>query len=363
MIKKFKSLLGGLAIAVFLTGCGSNAETADGAYFAKEAPAAMNRAVVADAYYDDAYAAEESYSEYSESDSIDTSSQEVNVNESAASNANRKLIRDISMTVETVSYDELVNNIFSKVTQLGGYAESMDESVNTWQEPDIRTMNAIIRVPKDKADELVNVVSDNSNVTYRSESVEDVTLTYVDIDSKKKSLQTEYDRLLELLERAETVEEIITIEDRLSSVRYQIESMESQLRTYDDKVDYTTLRLTISEVERIIPVPEQNFFSRVSVGFMESFIDVVSDVVRFIENFIIAIPRLILWAIIIFLIWFFIIRNIIKRSKKKKAERQAKKEQLASEAANRAKQINTAADVEGSKNTDTTSVAKEQDTK
>ena len=68
-----------------------------------------------------------------------------------------------------------------------------------------------------------------------------MTLQYVDLESHKKALTTEQDRLIELMEQAETVEDIITIEGRLSEVRYQLESMESQLRTYDNKIDYSTV--------------------------------------------------------------------------------------------------------------------------
>jgi len=332
-MRRYSTLFSILLVTMLLTGCGKSAASDEGYYGAAKAmPFMANDMVASEAAYDDATA--ESYSDYSESDSIDTSTQDVNVNESAAANSGRKLIRNISMTVETTSYDELVNSIFDKVSMLGGYAENMDESVNTWTTPETRSMNTTIRVPKDKADELINIVTENANVTYRSENVEDVTLAYVDVESKKKSLQTEYDRLLELLDKAETIEEIITIEDRLSNVRYQLESQESQLRTYDNKVDYTTLRLNINEVERIVPVPKETFLSRISVGFMESVLDVADGIVGFVEWFIISLPYLVVWAVIIFLIWLVIIRNIVKKSQKRSSERKMKK---AAEKAQKAK--------------------------
>ena len=54
--------------------------------------------------------------------------------------------------------------------------------------------------------------------------MDDVTLRYVDVDSHKKALETEQERLLALLEKAENVEDIITIENRLSDVRYELEN-------------------------------------------------------------------------------------------------------------------------------------------
>ena len=65
--------------------------------------------------------------------------------------------------------------------------------------------------------------------------------------------------ILELLEKAGTVEDIITIEGRLSEVRYQLEAYASQLRTFDNQVDYSTVHINISEVERETKVEPKTF--------------------------------------------------------------------------------------------------------
>ena len=73
-----------------------------------------------------------------------------------------------------------------------------------------------------------------SNFVSRQESIDDVTLQYVDLESHKKMLEEEQKRLLELMEKAETMEDIITIESRLTEVRYQLESMEAVSYTHLD---------------------------------------------------------------------------------------------------------------------------------
>jgi hypothetical protein len=73
----------------------------------------------------------------------------------------------------------------------------------------------------------------------------------VDLESHKKALQEEEKRLLSFMEDAESIEDLITIEDRLTNVRYQLESMESQLRTYDNQVNYSSVHMNIEEVETI----------------------------------------------------------------------------------------------------------------
>ena len=90
-------------------------------------------------------------------------------------------------------------------------------------------------------------VEDQANVTERSETATDVTLQYSDLESRKKTLTTEQERIWALLEKADTLEAVIALEERLSEIRYQLESMESQLKLYDNQVDYSTVSIHISE--------------------------------------------------------------------------------------------------------------------
>lgn len=96
-----------------------------------------------------------------------------------------------------------------------------------------RCSNLTARIPENKLDAFLTEVSGQGNVTYKNESVQDVTLQYTDITSRKKTLQMEQDRLWELLEKAESIDAVIALESRLSEVRYQLESIESQLRTLE----------------------------------------------------------------------------------------------------------------------------------
>lgn len=80
----------------------------------------------------------------------------------------------------------------------------------------------------------------------------------------KKALETEQERLLALLEKAENVEDIITIENRLSDVRYELENYESQIRLLDNQIDYSTVYVDISEVSRVTDTGKQGFFEEVA---------------------------------------------------------------------------------------------------
>jgi len=137
-------------------------------------------------------------------------------------------------------------------------------------------------------------------------------------------LEEEQERLLELLENAETIEDIITIEGRLSEVKYQLESMKSQLRTFDNKVTYSTVHIYIDEVKELTPVVEQTAGERIAEGFAESLRDIGEGFKEFFIGFVINIPYIIVWAVIIVIMAFVaikVIKVIEKYSSRKSEER------------------------------------------
>lgn len=237
----------------------------------------------------------------------------------------RKLIKNVNLSVETEQFDSLVPVVEQRVAALGGYIEEMssysrnNEYTSGYQGTRyFRYASMTVRIPRENLEIFLEEVGEQSNVVSRSERVTDVTLQYVDLESHKKALLTEQDRLLELMEQAETVEDIIAIEGRLSEVRYQIESMEAQLRTYDNKIDYSTVYLNIDEVEHYSPTEDATTGERIRNGFMESVEGVGRGFRNFAIWFVINIPYLLVWAVVI-AIMALAVCVIIKWSRKKNA--------------------------------------------
>lgn len=251
--------------------------------------------------------------------------EEMSVAESGQVWSDRKLIRNVDLDVETKEYDAAISILETQIQELGGYIENMDSyngsSYSGYRSS--RYANLTIRIPQENLNLFLNEVSDICNVVRRSDSVDDVTLTYVDMESRRDALQTEYTRLLELLEQAETLEDVLTIEDRLTTVRYQLESMESQLRVMDNQVEYSTVYLYISEVKELTPVEveEETAWQRISEGFMNSLRSIGHGFSEFGIWFLIHIPQLVIWAAVI-----AVVVILIKRRRKKKAAKKAARE-------------------------------------
>ncbi|MCD8082068.1 MAG: DUF4349 domain-containing protein [Clostridiales bacterium] len=316
MMKKPVRFIAALCLAV-LTACGSRSgasasadtvlysvgETAAEAY--DMAAGAMNRAVTEEMAYvtDDLATADDGLSSKTDIQPV---------------NSSRKLIRTVDLTVETTEFDSLLSSLNQSVAEIDGYTEQSDISGNSlYSDSSRRHASLVLRIPSDHLDSFLSQVEGLGNIINKSESVQDVTLNYTDIESRKKTLLVEQERLLELLAEAESVDAVIALESRLSDIRYQLESMESQLRTYDNQVDYSTVYLYISEVAVLTPTVPDSVATRIRKGFSENIRDIAVTATNAFVWFVSHIPALIV-LLVILAILIPIIRKIVKRIRRRK---------------------------------------------
>lgn len=306
-------------VTLLLGGCGSKAD--------RSSATAADMKTAEEAAYDadGAYLSDDIYS-------VDSAEVTDDVAEDGAAtpqveDTSRKLIKNVNLSVETETFEELLATITEKTESFSGYIEeSYTYNGSNYYGRGTRNASMTVRIPAQQLDAFLSSVSEVSNVISRNDSVSDVTLQYVDMESHKKALTAEQDRLLELLEQAESVEDIITIESRLSDVRYQIESMESQLRTLQNQVSYSTVYLDIQEVEKLTPVEEQTRGEMIREGFVDSLYGVGNGLLDFGTAVIIDLPYLVVWAAVILLV-ILIIRLLRKHRKNKEQKKMQEKQE------------------------------------
>ena len=232
----------------------------------------------------------------------------------------QKLIKTIRMEAETEDLDALLPQINEKINGLGGYVENQ-ELYNGSSYSSYRHRNAslTIRIPAENLNGFVEDVKGVSNVVSYNENTENVTLQYVSTESRVKALEVEQERLLELLGKAENMADLLEIEARLTDVRYELESVTSQLRVLANQVDYATVHLYINQVKVYTETEEQTVWQRIGSGFRENLQDMGENLTDFFVWIVTYSPQLILWAIVIAI--------AITVLKKKLAKRKAKKEE------------------------------------
>lgn len=227
---------------------------------------------------------------------------------------NRKLIRTVNMEAETETLDTLMTALDEKITQLQGYVE-MRESYNGAMgiERRSRRVDMTIRIPADKLEEFLTHVGNSAHVVSTNESVDDITLTYVATESRMNALKTEEARLLELMEQAKNMSDLLQIEQRLTEVRYELERITSQLMVYDNQVDYSTVNLTVAEVREYTEVTEpETVWERIASGFGDSLESLGDFFVNLFVFIIVALPYLLVIGVVM------VVAILIIRKKRRK---------------------------------------------
>lgn len=288
-------LLAALMLAAVLTGCGasSKSEAADVGY-SNSAEAPMAEEMGAEVLYSSGSTAD--------SAAIDTSSQ--------------KLIRRVSIDAETEDLETLLSQLSEQISGLNGYIEEQElYNGSSYSSYRYRSAYLVVRIPAENLDGFVSEVKGISNVVTYNESTEDVTLTYVATESRITALETEEARLLELLAKAETMSDLLEIEARLTDVRSELESVNSQLRVLRNQVSYATVTLSIEQVKVYTEVEEPTVWQRITSGFSRNIENIGESLVDFFVWAVTYSPQLIFWAVVIAAVIVMVRRSAKKRKK------------------------------------------------
>lgn len=232
-----------------------------------------------------------------------------------------KVIRTVNQEYETLDFTRTTDHVRETVETHDAFVEYSYESSYTASggtSRQYRMVDYTLRVPTERLNAFLRDLEGmEAYKTSEQIGTEDVTQFYRDTEARVAVLSNKEDRLNELLDQAETIEEIIQIEDSLSETIAERESLQSQLDYYDDLIDYTVVRLTITERPRIANERGEgvSFFRRIQQAFADSlyaFYYILQNIAVFL---VYALPFIVVIGLVIWLIWF-IRRRLTKRNKK-----------------------------------------------
>lgn len=230
----------------------------------------------------------------------------------------QKLIRKIWLDAETENMEPLLQAVEDRIAQLQGYVEARQiRNGSAYSGKRYRYAELTVRIPAQQLDAFVDSVEGACNITDTRETTDDVTLSYVENESRVVALETEQTRLLELLAKAESMEDILKIESRLTEIREQLEQVKSRLRLYDNQVNYGTVYLTVTEVKEYTPVEEpETLWERMGAGLSDSWKDMLTGMGDFLVWLTAALPHLLPWGLVA-----AVVVLIVRSGKKKKAKK------------------------------------------
>ena len=246
--KRLTALAAALALCALLyTGCGASAGgTASSA--AAAAPSENQEAAAADA-------------------ALGTQS----ISLAEALPENRKIILNADVQMESTDFDASCQALRQAAAQAGGYLESSQQETPSYEDAE-RWTRFTFRIPADRYEDFLSSTDAAGNVTSLSETSQDITADYVDVEARIEALTTQQERLMTMMEQAGDLETLLAIQNQLTDVQYELERYEGQRRVYDDQVSYSTVTVTVEEVVYLTQ-PAETFAQRLGSAFTDSWRD------------------------------------------------------------------------------------------
>ena len=330
-----------LSVMGLLAGCASKASDAATELFVEETTAYEQAYESYDEYdlyaeYDDAEYASVGGSSgpsyvYSEKNTANTSGDEAPDTSGDAENYSEKLVYTCNVTMETTEFDKTLAAIKAAIKELGGFiqSESASDSAGNWYYSDYKKTygtlveEITVRIPSENYEQFLNGLNDSGKITNKDQSVENITKTYYDTATTIKSLETQEERLLKMMKEAETIEDMLAIEDRLSEVQNELSIYKSRLSQMDTDVDYSTVCLYIKEVLEYTPDDGPVYTSTFADRLKNTLSNTWEDFKEFLENalfFLIqSFPVLLILGLVNWLVFSLIVKSIRKKRAKKAA--------------------------------------------
>lgn len=229
---------------------------------------------------------------------------------------NAKLILRADLSVETQTVDDTVSSIERMTAEAGGYIESS----STHGELGSRYMSYTVRVPQEKYEGFLAQVGDTCHVVSSDRSAEDISEQYTDIETRLATLQTKHERLLTLLDQADKMEDIIALENALADCEYEIDSLTGAKRHYDSLVGFSTISLSVREVQALSAVSGGTGFGAQLSQAAKSGLHGLTGFARGLIITLVA-----LWPLVLVLgAGFAVFWNVRKRRKAKREQEQDK---------------------------------------
>jgi uncharacterized protein YceK len=322
MIKKTTvavMFLCGIMSLSLVSGCGSSSKSTSPAsgYDSFRTSGAMDADTA-----DDTAADETASGETAPDSSSSENSSGAAVSESGSVSAD-KLIYRAEVSLQTLEYDVTLKKIHQDTASRGGFIESESESDYdySWYQEDAssdsstRSAYLTLRIPSAEFQGFLDSLSDYGKVLNKSVSTENISKKYSDTQKRKEALQVEADRLTEMMEKAETIEDMISVESRLTEVETQLNQINTDISGMDTDIAYSTVNVGIEEVKKYsTSVKEQKYIERISEAFQDSW----KGFANFFKNLLIVLIYLI--PVLVTAAAAATVVLVIRRKKKKKKE-------------------------------------------
>lgn len=232
-----------------------------------------------------------------------------------------KIIRSAVLTIQTVDFSQSVEKLAALTELNGGYYETAKVSgggfYNTYAN---RSAYYVVRIPKENFVAFRDAVGAVGHIYSISEGAKNVGEVYYDTEMRLETLKTKQERLLALLDQAVMMEDIISLENALAEVQYEIDSLNTTLRKYDSLIDYSTFEIDLHEVVKIEEEPgvQDSFGTKLIAQLKRGWNSFANGIL----NFVLWFARNIISLVIVAAVIFVFVRIVIYLRRKRRNNNQ-----------------------------------------
>jgi hypothetical protein len=227
----------------------------------------------------------------------------------------RKIIRNATLTLEVEQPTKAMQTIASIAEARGGFVVTSDSvrHVGTKGSKSYEVVTVEIRVPAAQFDAALAEIrgAAGNNVTAQKITGKDVTEEYIDLEARLRTQKALEAQLMEIMKRAQEVEDAISVQRELTNVRTEIERIEGRRRFLENQSSLSTISVTLQPPSPFVSTT--GFFQGVGAAFGEG-IDIAAEVTLFLIRVVLALLPV---AIFIGLPVYFIVRYFVRRVRRR----------------------------------------------
>lgn len=181
----------------------------------------------------------------------------------------RKLQYTLFLSIDTNEFDKDYAKIISEMRRSGGYVEyeSLSGSETSSYGRYGRFISLTLRIPVENYEDFASSISKVGNITSKETTTQDLTENYYDLESRIELLEERKQRLMGHLQQATKMDDIIMLEDEISDVIYELESLEGSKRGIEKKTEYATVDISMSEYLNADSITQQDKLTNAGDAF------------------------------------------------------------------------------------------------
>lgn len=239
----------------------------------------------------------------------------------------RKIIRNAELGLESDSPEETQKKVASIAEAKGGFVVESQQSSSDRRSSTRDTVTMTVRVPAEKFNEALDEIRTAAGrVVIETVKGQDVTEEFIDIEARLKAKRALEEQFMEIMKRANSVEDALNVQRQLAEVRGEIEKIEGRKRFLENQATLSTIKLRI-QTPSAISASGAGFFAKLADS-INTGIDAAMDFVLGLITFAIAVIPFILF---IGLPAYLLIRYFWRKARRRKTAAEIADDEIKSE--------------------------------